>query len=184
MSIQQTPDDLPVPEDDGACDHLSGLVLPDIALTSTNGSRINLAALSGHVVIYIYPMTGRPNVALPSGWDEIPGARGCTPQACRFRDLHDQIKTHATLYGLSSQDTNYQQEAKSRLHLPFDLLSDDEFLLKDKLSLPTFTVEGVERYKRITLIINAKTIEKVFYPVFPPDQNAEDVLSWLMSNSH
>ena len=182
MNLEQIPNDLPVPVDDGACDHLTGLNLPEIELSCTDGSSINIGAQTGNSVIYIYPMTGKPNVALPEGWDSIPGARGCTPQSCRFRDLHDDLEIHTTVYGLSSQDTNYQQEAKSRLHLQFELLSDPGFLLKQKLSLPTFIVEGTERYKRITLIIKDNVIKKIFYPVFPPDHNATEVLSWYKEN--
>jgi peroxiredoxin len=128
-------------------------------------------------------MTGQPNVALPEGWDAIPGARGCTPQSCSFRDNHDELKKYATIYGLSSQTSEYQLEAKTRLHLPFELLSDTDFLLKHQLSLPTFSLEGIERYKRLTLIIQDSIIKKVFYPVFPPDQNATDVLNWFESQS-
>jgi peroxiredoxin len=182
MSLDQLPTDLPVPEDDGACDHLTGLRLPKIKLTCTNGNNINIGVLTEYTVIYIYPMTGRPNVALPEGWESIPGARGCTPQSCSFRDLHSEITQYANLYGLSTQDTDYQQEAKIRLRLPFELLSDTLFLLKQELSLPTFTIDGIERYKRITLISKNNIIEKVFYPVFPPDQNAVEVLNWLKSN--
>jgi peroxiredoxin len=179
MALSDLPDDLPVPEDDGACDHLTGSNIPEIILNSTHNEEVNIGKLSGYTVIYIYPMTGQPNVALPEGWNEVPGARGCTPQSCSFRDLHDDLKTHAQIFGLSSQETDYQQEAKERLHLPFELLSDTNFLLKQHLSLPTFTLDGIERYKRITLIIKENSIKKVFYTVFPPDQNASDVLNWL-----
>ncbi len=179
MDLEKSLDNLPIPEDDGACDHLTGLELPGIELPCTDGNVTKLQSLSDMTVIYIYPMTGKPDVALPAAWDEIPGARGCTPQACSFRDNHSEIKQYATVYGLSSQDTDYQQEAKIRLHLPFELLSDTNFLLKQKLNLPTFIVEEIERYKRITLIIRNNIIAKVFYPVFPPDQNAIEVLNWL-----
>ena len=179
MSLDQLPADLPVPEDDGACNHLRGKTVPDINLSKTDGNTINIGELTDYTVIYIYPMTGKPNVALPEGWESIPGARGCTPQSCSFRDLHKEIRQFANLYGLSSQETDYQQEAKSRLHLPFELLSDHSFLLKQTLSLPTFTVEGIQRYKRVTLILKGDVIEKVFYPIFPPDQNACSVLDWL-----
>jgi len=182
MNFEQIPDDLPIPVNDGACEHLTGMNLPEIELSCTDGNSINIGTQTGNRVIYIYPMTGRPNVALPEGWNEIPGARGCTPQSCSFRDLHDDLKEYTTLYGLSSQDTNYQQEAKSRLHLPFELLSDSSLLLKQKLSLPTFIADGIERYKRMTLIIINNVIEKAFYPVFPPEQNAAEVLSWLEQN--
>ena len=179
MSLDQLPGDLPIPEDDGACDHLHGTRFPDLNLSKTDGDTIKISALTGYTVIYIYPMTGRPNVFLPEGWESIPGARGCTPQSCSFRDLHKEIRQYANLFGLSSQDTDYQQEAKTRLHLPFELLSDHAFLLKQALSLPTFTVEEIQRYKRVTLIIKGAVIEKVFYPVFPPDKNAVNVLNWF-----
>jgi len=183
MNLEQTPDDLPIPEDDGACDHLTGMKLPGIELNSTDGSDFNIGKQAGNIVVYIYPMTGQPDVALPQSWDLIPGARGCTPQSCGFRDSHDDLTKYTMIYGLSSQTTGYQQEAKSRLHLPFELLSDTDFLLKQKLSLPTFSVEGIERYKRLTLIIQDNVIKKVFYPVFPPDKNAEDVLNWFENQS-
>lgn len=179
MNLEQTPKNIPVPEDDGACNHLTGLTLPEIELSCTDGNNINIATQTGFTVIYIYPMTGQPNVALPEGWNSIPGARGCTPQSCSFRDSHDDLKKYTTVYGLSSQRTDYQQEAKNRLHLPFELLSDTEFLLKQKLLLPTFALEGIERYKRVTLIIEDNVIKKVFYPVFPPDKNANEVLNWF-----
>ncbi len=179
MSLDQLPADLPAPEDDGACHHLRDTSLPDINLSKTDGNTINISELAGYTVIYIYPMIGKPNVALPDGWESIPGARGCTPQSCSFRDLHGELKQYANIFGLSSQDSNYQQEAKTRLHLPFELLSDHSFLLKQALSLPTFTVEGIQRYKRVTLILKDDVIKKVFYPVFPPDENADNVLNWL-----
>ena len=179
MALSDLPDDLPIPEDDGACDHLSGMEVPSIILRATNDEEINIGSLNGYSVIYIYPMTGKPDVALPEGWNEIPGARDCTPQSFSFRDIHDDLKKNARLFGLSSQETDYQQEAKERLHLPFELLSDTNFQLKQQLALPTFTVEGVERYKRVTLIIENNIIKNVFYPVFPPDSNAGEVLDWF-----
>ncbi len=183
MNLEQVPSDLPIPKDDGACDHLTEMKIPELELACTNEKSFNIGKQTGFIVLYIYPMTGQPNVALPKGWDSIPGARGCTPQSCSFRDLHGDLKKYATIYGLSSQPTDYQLEAKNRLHLSFELLSDTDFLLKQKLSLPTFTLEGVERYKRITLIIKDNVIKKVFYPVFPPDQNAADVLKWFEEQS-
>jgi peroxiredoxin len=136
--------------------------------------------LGGRWVIYIYPMTGRPDAFLPDGWDEIPGARGCTPQACSFRDHYAELKSlDSGVFGLSAQTTQDQREARDRLHLPFQLLSDSSLRLKDALRLPTFTVAGMELYKRLTLIAENGLIKKVFYPVFPPDRNAEDVLAWL-----
>lgn len=179
------PSGLPVPVDDGAADHLLGRTIPRLTLRSTDGALVNLAEVSGRWVLYVYPMTGRPGVALPEHWDEIPGARGCTPQSCGFRDHHAELqKLACNVFGLSAQDSEYQREARDRLHLPFQLLSDEKLALKDALGLPTFNAGGMELYKRLTLIINHGRIEKMFYPVFPPDQNAEDVLSWLKENTH
>lgn len=174
------PDGLPVPIDDGLVAHLEGVDLPDISFESTNGSLVNLRTNACRQVIYVYPLTGRPEVALPEGWDEIPGARGCTPQACDFsnhyQELHD---LDAKVFGLSSQTTDYQLELKKRLHLPFDLLSDDTFKLMRILNLPVFEVGGLIFYKRLTLITVHDVISKVFYPVFPPNQNAEQVIDWF-----
>jgi peroxiredoxin len=178
------PKDLPVPIDDGAAAHLVGLELPNVSLVSTNGTNINIKELTGRWVIYVYPMTGRPGVPLPDGWDGIPGARGCTPQSCSFRDHYAELKAlHTGVFGLSTQRSDYQQEARERLHLPFELLSDSGLELKDKLKLPTFTVAGMELYKRLTLITLDGYIQKVFYPVFPPDKNADEVLTWLRENA-
>lgn len=178
------PKDLPVPIDDGAAAHLVGLELPNVSLVSTNGTNINIRELTGRWVIYVYPMTGRPGVPLPDGWNEIPGARGCTPQSCNFRDHYAELKAlHTGVFGLSTQRSDYQQEARERLHLPFELLSDSGLQLKDKLKLPTFTVAGMELYKRLTLIMLDGYIKKVFYPVFPPDKNADEVLTWLRENA-
>jgi peroxiredoxin len=175
------PHDLPVPADDGAASHLPGTKLPDIALAATDGSSVNLSKLHGRTVVYAYPRTGEPGKAPPDGWDAIPGARGCTPQSCAFRDHHAELRALgvAQLYGLSTQDTAYQQEAAGRLHLPFALLSDAEFRLQRALRLPVFEVAGMTLFKRFTLIIDDGVITKVFYPVFPPDRNAEDVAAWL-----
>jgi peroxiredoxin len=183
-NFTELPKNLPVPLDDGAADHLKGLSLVNIALPSTDGGTVELASLTGRFVIYIYPMTGRPGVPLPDGWDAIPGARGCTPQSCSFRDHHLELKARGVdVFGLSTQDTEYQREVRDRLHLPFQLLSDRSLQLKSALHLPTFHIQGMELYKRLTLIIEAGKIEKVFYPVFPPDKNAEEVLAWLRQHS-
>ncbi|MEM7738778.1 MAG: peroxiredoxin [Deinococcota bacterium] len=180
MSLTNLPKNLPVPQDDGAADHLLGMTLPDISLLGTDDKVHHLNAFKRYLVIYIYPMTGRPDVPLPDGWEAIPGARGCTPQSCRFRDHYADLQQHsAQVVGLSTQSTAYQQEAKARLHLPYELLSDTKLQFKHALSLPTFSVETMELYKRLTLIAQDGEIVKVFYPVFPPDQNAADVLAWL-----
>ena len=183
-NLDQLPIDLPVPLDDGAASHLEGASLPNIGLRATDGSTINLAQLMGRHVIYIYPMTGRPGVPLPDGWDGIPGARGCTPQSCAFRDHHAELAAlHTAVFGLSAQATDYQQEVHARLHLPFELLSDETLSLKNALRLPTFKAAGMEIYKRLTLVIQGGTITKTLYPVFPPDRSADDVLVWLRKHA-
>jgi len=179
-NIYELPEDLPIPVDDGACDHLTGFLLPDMALMSTAGTLVNLAKLPGRTVVYCYPRTGSPDQALPTGWDSIPGARGCTPQSCAFRDHYQELQgLHTGVYGLSTQDTAYQQEAAQRLHLPFPLLSDADLIFTKALRLPTFTIDGMTLIKRVTLIVEDGVIIKVFYPVFPPDQNAANVINWL-----
>lgn len=166
--------------DDGAAAHLLGAQLPDMALPSTDGTSVHWAQLPGRWVIYVYPMTGRPGVALPDGWDGIPGARGCSPQSCGFRDHYSALKAlNVGVFGLSSQSSGYQSEARDRLHLPFQLLSDSTLALKAMLGLPTFTTAGMELFKRLTLIVENGKIIQVFYPVFPPDRNADMVLEWL-----
>ncbi len=183
MNLENLPDNLPVPKDDGAADHLRSATLPGLALPSTGGDSVRLDDLSDTTVIYVYPMTGRPDIALPDNWDEIPGARGCTPQSCSFRDHYHELQSvNAYVFGLSTQVTEHQREAKARLQLPFELLSDSELQLKEHLQLPSFSVDGMELYRRITLIVNANRIVKVFYPVFPPGENATEVLSWLQQN--
>jgi peroxiredoxin len=179
--LYELPKGLPVPQDDGACKHLAGMTLPPIGLPSTRGRVVDLARLAGTTVIYIYPRTGRPDQEVPTGWNEIPGARGCTPQSCAFRDHYAELQRAgaAHVFGLSTQDTAYQREAAGRLHLPFELLSDAGLRLADALNLPTFEVDGMKLIKRITLIARDGAIVKVFYPVFPPDRNAGDVLAWL-----
>ena len=183
-NLSELPKDLPHPADDGAASHLEGAKLPHLAFPSTDGERVHLAALHGRFVLYIYPLTGRPGVPLPDGWDAIPGARGCTPQSCSFRDHYAELESMNTgVFGLSTQSTEYQREAQDRLHLPFPLLSDSSLELKRLLHLPTFTVGGMELYKRLTLIVRNGRIEKVFYPVFPPERNADDVLIWLQNDA-
>ena len=179
-NLYEIPNDVPVPVDDGACNHLAGMRLASVALISTSGRLVDLAGLSGDIVIYCYPRTGRPDVDPPQGWNEIPGARGCTPQACAFRDHHQELQElGAQVFGLSTQDTDYQRETVARLHLPFELLSDSELELANRLRLPIFEIAGMRLIKRLTLIVRDGRIEKVFYPVFPPDENANEVIRWL-----
>jgi len=172
---------IPAPDDDGGAAHLAGLALPSISLASTGGGGVDLSRLAERSVVYIYPMTGRPDQDLPEGWDMIPGARGCTPQSCAFRDHFAELKALGVtaLYGLSAQDSDYQREAAARLHLPFALLSDAGLGFAGALNLPTMDVHGVTLLRRLTLVIDAGRITKVFYPVFPPDRNAQDVIDWL-----
>jgi peroxiredoxin len=179
------PDDLPVPVDDGAADHLCGLALPRTALPATDGSTVDLAGLAGRTVVYAYPRTGRPGEEpLVADWDLIPGARGCTPQACDFRDHHAElVAAGARVYGLSTQDTAYQREAVGRLHLPFPLLPDADLALADALRLPTFTAAGRRLLRRLTLLVRDGTVEQVWYPVFPPDRHAAEVLSHLRAGA-
>lgn len=175
------PDNLPVPQDDGAAAHLQGIKLPNIVLAATNATAVNLSALKGRTVVYVYPRTGRPGQALPTGWDGIPGARGCTPQSCSFRDHFAEIKSLGVkqLYGLSTQELAYQREAVDRLHLPFPILSDASLLLTRAMNLPTFTVDGMTLIRRMAWVIDDGIITKLFYPVFPPDRSAADVIAWL-----
>jgi peroxiredoxin len=189
MSAQQTPLDrlppnLPVPQDDGGCRHLVGMRLPDLELASTRNRRVNLAKVTARrVVVYAYPMTGRPGVTLPAGWDEIPGARGCTLETCGFRDHHADLATLQTeVYGVSVQTTEYQQEMVTRLKVPFEVLSDAQMTLVRALKLPTFTAGGMTLIKRLTMVASAGRIEHVFYPVFPPDTHAEEVIGWLRAH--
>ena len=177
----ELPDDLPVPVDDGAARHLTGMALPDVSLAATDGARVNLARLPGRTVVYIYPRTGRPGQAMPTGWNGIPGARGCTPQSCSFRDHFDELRALGVrqLYGLSTQDSDYQREVVERLHLPFVILSDADFALQRALRLPTFNVDGMTLLKRMALVIDDGRVSKVFYPVFPPDRSAAEVVAWL-----
>jgi len=170
--------------DDGATDHLPGTRLPSVPLISTAGEPVDLSKLPGRTVVYCYPRTGRPDQDLPRGWNEIPGARGCTPQSCSFRDHHEELRAlGARVFGLSTQDTEYQREAAGRLRLPFELLSDERLEFAGALALPTFEADSMILLKRLTLVIEDGRIEKVFYPVFPPDKNAEEVIGWLSRNA-
>jgi len=175
------PPNLPVPTDDGACAHLTGMRMPAVELVSTKGRVVKLDELrKGRAIIYCYPMTGVPGKPLPEGWDMIPGARGCTPQSCGFRDHFEELKTlGAEVFGLSTQTSDYQLEMAQRLQLPFEVLSDAELKFCKALRLPTFEADGMTLVKRLTLVIRDGVIEKVFYPVFPPDQSAEQVVRWL-----
>ena len=183
MSFISTPDwsSLPVPQDDGAASHLPGMHIPSIPLPATDGSTIDLASLAGRVVLFAYPRTGVPDQPNPPGWDQIPGARGCTTQCNAFRDAFAELRALgvAHLYGLSTQDTAWQREMARRQQLPFAILSDEDFALTRALRLPTFETNGMTLLKRITLVLRDAVIEHVFYPVFPPDQNAAEVAVWL-----
>jgi len=179
-NLYQLPENLPLPVDDGATNHLLGWQLPSIPLMSTAGIVVDLGSISGKTIGYCYPRTGKPDADPPKGWNEIPGARGCTPQSCAFRDHYQELQAlGAGCFGLSTQTTEYQQEAVRRLHLPFNLLSDVELAFTKCLQLPTFEVESMTLIKRLTLIVENGRIEKVFYPVFPPEHNAEEVIDWL-----
>jgi peroxiredoxin len=180
-NLLDLPADLPAPADDGGARHLAGTSWPDLALPATDGASINLAQARGRAIVYAYPRTGRPGQALPAGWDAIPGARGCTPQSCGFRDHFAELESLGVkhLYGLSTQDGDYQREAAQRLHLPFALLSDARLELQQALGLPSFEVDGMTLLKRLTLVVDDGVITKVFYPVFPPDRSAADVIAWL-----
>jgi peroxiredoxin len=175
------PPNLPRPKDDGGARHLTGMAMPDLELPSTANRQVNLSKIATpRLVIYAYPMTGRPDRKLPEGWDDIPGARGCTPETCGFRDHHkDLAKLHTEVFGVSTQDTAYQQEMVKRLEVPFEVLSDEHLALTRALKLPTFTVDGMTLIKRLTLVVKNGRIEHVFYPVFPPDKHAEEVIAWL-----
>jgi peroxiredoxin len=177
------PADLPVPEDDGAADHLPGSDVPPLRLVATGGGTVDLAERSRGrtVVVFAYPRTGRPGIDPPAGWDDIPGARGCTPEACSFRDLAaDFAAAGAEIYGLSTQDPDYQAEAASRLELTYPLLSDEDLAFASALRLPTFEVEGTRLLRRLTMIVRDGRVERVLYPVFPPDRAAADALAAVL----
>jgi peroxiredoxin len=178
--VHTLPPDLPVPEDDGAADHLLGQMLPQLTLDSSQGP-VSMRALSmERLVLYIYPRAGRPGSPTPPAWDAIPGARGCTPQSCGFRDHAAQLAgLGALVAGLSAQPLEEQIEFAERNHMPYPVIADPDRKLGAALRLPTFEFEGLTLYKRMALVVEACAIAKVFYPVFPPDQNAADVLAWL-----
>lgn len=180
IDLSKTPDDLPVPLDDGAAKHLLGMTLPSLSLLATNGKQIDVGSFKDFLVIYCYPMTGQPNVALPDGWDQIPGARGCTPQTCSFRDHYQELKAlKAEVLGLSVQTTDYQKEMAQRLHLPFQVVSDVDFKLQKALHLPTFVAAGMTLLKRLTIISKAGKIVAVHYPIFPSDSDPSWVIDFL-----
>lgn len=179
---QSVPVDLPRPVDDGAAAHLPGTAMPALTLTTSTDQQLDLSALgTGCTVLYIYPLTAQPGSDLPSGWDAIPGARGCTPEACAFRDHHEDILAAGAeaVFGLSSQLPDYQREVAERLHLPFAMVSDPTLALARALSLPTFKADGITLYARLTLVVTAGRIEHVFYPIFPTAEHAQEVLTWL-----
>jgi peroxiredoxin len=172
---------IPAPVDDGATRHLLGAAMASVPLPATNGETVDLSVIPGRVVVYAYPRTGRPGIENPDGWDLIPGARGCTPQTCSFRDHFAELKALGVdhLFGLSTQDPDYQREAAERLHLPFAILSDERLNLTRAMKLPTFKINGMTLLRRFTLVIDDGTISHLFYPVFPPDRSATDVIDWL-----
>jgi peroxiredoxin len=183
-NLYDLPAGLPVPVDDGACDHLPGMPWPSVALPSTGGGLVALAEVeTDWLVVYFYPRTGLPDQDPPGGlaaWDAIPGARGCTPQSCSYRDHHSELRRLGVrVFGISTQDTAYQREAASRLHLPFELLSDAGLEMARALRLPTFSMAGQTLIKRLTLIGRRRCIERCFYPVFPPSSDAENVLRYV-----
>lgn len=185
-NLYQLPDDLPIPVDDGASNHLVGMQLPSLNLLSTAGREVDLSRVTGAwTIVFCYPRTGRPDREPPGGvevWNQIPGARGCTPQTIAFRNHYERLRElGAEVYGLSTQDTAYQQEVVARLQLPFELLSDEDLLLTQSLNLPTFHYASMVLLKRLTMIIKGGIIVKVFYPVFPPNQNASEVIAWIRS---
>lgn len=183
-NLNLLPIDLPIPQDDGAANHLVGKRLPKMLLDASTGKQIDLGAISGRLVIYCYPMTGQPNVALPEGWDQIPGARGCTPQSCSFRDHYQELRAlGAEVVGLSVQSTEYQQEMADRLHLPFPVVSDVDYQFQLELGLPTFVAAGMTLLKRVTLIANDGVIEAVHYPIFPSDSDPAWVINYLKNIS-
>jgi peroxiredoxin len=181
--LYSLPPDLPVPVDDGAADHLKGSQVPEISLRSTGGDLVDLSRLKGRSVVYCYPRTGLPDRDPPAGWDAIPGARGCTPQSCAYRDHHDELRAlGARVFGMSTQTPEEQREAAERLRLTFPLLSDSKLRMTKALRLPTFTVDSMTLLKRVTLVLDDGRIERVFYPVFPPDADAGAVIDWVRTH--
>jgi peroxiredoxin len=183
INLNQLAIGLPIPQDDGSTNHLKGMKLPNFSLITTNGKTVNFGDIKGKLVIYCYPMTGQPNVVLPDGWDQIPGARGCTPQSCSFRDHYQELQAlGAEVVGLSVQSTVYQKEMADRLHLPFQVVSDVNYEFQKALNLPTFVAAGLKLLKRVTLIANNGVIEAVHYPIFPSDSDPSWVIDYLKSH--
>ena len=184
MNLSVLPPNLPIPEDDGCCNHLLEKTIPDISLPNQDGIYLKLRRdVSFRIVLYCYPMTGKPGKSLPPNWDDIPGARGCTPQACSFRDHYDDlVKCNAIPIGLSTQLVPEIKEMVTRLHIPYDVVSDGELNFSKLMDLPTFKIKDFVYLKRLTLIIERSIIKKVFYPIFPPDLHINEVLKWLKKN--
>ncbi len=183
-NINELPENLPKPKDDGASDHLPDMEIPPLPLPSTSGTTVDVSALPGRTILFCYPMTGRPDRELPENWNGIPGARGCTPESCAFRDLHAEFRSFgARVFGISTQSTDYQREAVERLGLQYELLSDEKLEFARTLRLPTFEVEGMALIKRLTMVVRDGRVEKVFYPAFPPDEHPSEVLEWLARNA-
>jgi len=178
--LTSLPDDLPQPEDDGKAKHLEGMDIPLVSLESTNGEFSTKTFQKGNYILFCYPMTGKPDIELPKGWNDIPGARGCTPENLVFKQLYLDFKDlNVTIYGISTQSIDDQNEMAQRLQIPFEVISDENHLLTKALNLPTMSVENILMIKRITLVIQDGTIKKVFYPVFPPNKHPNDVLQWV-----
>jgi len=174
------PPDLPAPQDDGAAAHLEGMALPHVRLRSTRGRLVDVASAAPRFVLFAYPRTGVPGEPAPPGWDEIPGARGCTPQSCAYRDLHAEFRALGhEVFGLSTNSPAHQAEFVSRMAIPYEMLSDEGFALTDAMRLPTFEYRGARLLKRLALVVEQGRVRKAFYPVFPPDRNAATVLAWL-----
>ena len=184
MNLSILPPNLPIPEDDGSCKHLLGKAIPDISLPNQDGSYLKIKRnVSFRIVLYCYPMTGNPEKSLPPNWDDIPGARGCTPQTYSFRDHYDDlVKYNAIPIGLSTQQIPELKEMVTRLNVPYDVVSDCDLKFANLMNLPTFKIGEKEFIKRLTLIIEKSIIKKVFYPIFPPDLHIKHVLNWLKTN--
>ncbi|VAW52529.1 Alkyl hydroperoxide reductase subunit C-like protein [hydrothermal vent metagenome] len=181
--LYQLPEGLPVPVDDGACNHLEGAPFPSMLITVTPHATYDFSKEKGINIIFFYPMIGHPDSLPMTGWNEIPGARGCTPQALSYKNYFRQItKLGVRLFGASSQALKEQNDAIDRLKLPFELINDSSFLLSNALKLPTFQFNEIKMIKRLTLVVVDGVIKKVFYPVFPPNKNVDDVIVWLKEN--